>query len=1017
MSYMNDPREMAIRPESGVTLEQDNRVETFYHWGAMVTDLCDLPVSEYMKPMTVIVYGSGGGGWEPDIPESTTTESVKIWFRVLKDGNEINGDGEQLLSAGEDSETVWTACWEWVGSFSTEIKVAAIVQTENSAYTVSAIISDNNEKKHEEQIVEIKSDETVESYKSYGVASVDTPVENVTGTTYTEVVESENIKYNFEVSSAETIVYLTLKLNAVDNYTNSEMRYGDEIPFSEVSIDKEGYDFLYWVDSKGNRFTGTTMPSNNLTLTAKYEVKKCNVTFIYVFDDVEEVYSSMTVNYGSTVKSFPSTSKVGYDFQGWEPAKTTVINGDTEFRAIFTSKEYTVTWSGYTDGPLVETYKYNELLVQPEDPVKDGYTFNGWDATIPEKVTKNLVFKAKFTINKYKIEYFISIDGDKGLPVSSYTQNYGTKITLRPLPVQDGYSFTEWSGYEDGMTVPSHDVEFITERTTNVYTIYYYVNGELNTFVDVQYGEEIPDYEYVQEGYTVTEWEPSIPETMPAEDLSVYCSATVNTYELVFVDQDGNEYVVMAEYGTTIGENLPVIEGKTFVISEEEANSTVGVGGATINGVVEVNNYKTIITINGETVETSLPYGTNIREYIEENYPAEEGHTLVVESNYETVPSLPEGETLEINVSYIVNVWVLSYATEGLEENESGEMDVEYGASVIDKLPVIEAEGHTFNGWFVNDVEIDDSYTMPDSNLSVVGQYEKMLFNVTIYDENDNVIFSKAYEYKTNISSVLNAPEVVEYVNSVVGYDISFNLNDVPVDESMEIVEDLELFVVKTPKQYVLTFMNGDEIISAQTVDFESIITYPPMDGYIKDGVEYVFVWEDTSYNGQKMPNKDLEIKGEYQQKAEAPIYFGTFNVKTADYDSSNTTQYFDATKLETEYFGNVEVSKCVGDGAAISVPLIKDEYYASLNIIQQNTYKKENKCPYCFVLPNGLVETYAVNILDGANVDHWSECVTDGEVVTYNGNEYQFFVYYTDSAYPVKNTQTMGFTIKLTKK
>ena len=56
MSYMNDPREMAIRPESGVTLEQDNRVETMYHWGAMVTDLCDLPVSEYMKPITVIVY-------------------------------------------------------------------------------------------------------------------------------------------------------------------------------------------------------------------------------------------------------------------------------------------------------------------------------------------------------------------------------------------------------------------------------------------------------------------------------------------------------------------------------------------------------------------------------------------------------------------------------------------------------------------------------------------------------------------------------------------------------------------------------------------------------------------------------------------------------------------------------------------------------------------------------------------------------------------------------------------------
>jgi hypothetical protein len=52
--YLNDPREMSIRPESGITLEEDNRTEKMYHWGAKVLDLCDLPVDEYMKPMTVI---------------------------------------------------------------------------------------------------------------------------------------------------------------------------------------------------------------------------------------------------------------------------------------------------------------------------------------------------------------------------------------------------------------------------------------------------------------------------------------------------------------------------------------------------------------------------------------------------------------------------------------------------------------------------------------------------------------------------------------------------------------------------------------------------------------------------------------------------------------------------------------------------------------------------------------------------------------------------------------------------
>lgn len=78
MSYLNDPREEAIRPESGVTLEQDNRVETMYHWGAMVLDLCDLPVEEYMKPMPVNVVsgGTSGGGDTPSGDDSATTYSL-----------------------------------------------------------------------------------------------------------------------------------------------------------------------------------------------------------------------------------------------------------------------------------------------------------------------------------------------------------------------------------------------------------------------------------------------------------------------------------------------------------------------------------------------------------------------------------------------------------------------------------------------------------------------------------------------------------------------------------------------------------------------------------------------------------------------------------------------------------------------------------------------------------------------------------------------------------------------------
>ena len=57
MSYLNDPRERAIKDDLNYILEEDDRYEEMYQWGAKILDLCDLPVEEYMKPMTVIGIG------------------------------------------------------------------------------------------------------------------------------------------------------------------------------------------------------------------------------------------------------------------------------------------------------------------------------------------------------------------------------------------------------------------------------------------------------------------------------------------------------------------------------------------------------------------------------------------------------------------------------------------------------------------------------------------------------------------------------------------------------------------------------------------------------------------------------------------------------------------------------------------------------------------------------------------------------------------------------------------------
>ena len=1010
---MNDPREMAIRPESGVTLEQDNRVETMYHWGAMITDLCDLPVSEYMKPMTVIVYGNGGG---EDYPGTTLkTENVKIWFTVLKNSNEITNEPETVFAAGENAENIWTARWQWTGTFSNSIQVAAVVQTDQDTYNVSAILNDNEKKSYEKEIVEAKGSEAITSYKSYGVASTETPVENVTGLTYTETVTDENVKYKFEISSAETIVYLTLKLVGATSYTNMEMRYGQEIPFNKVSTEKEGYDFLYWADSNGKEYTGTTMPAQNLTLTAKYEAKKCQVDFVFVIDGVEEVISSTTVNYGSKITRFPSTSMTGYDFKGWEPSTSTVIKEDTTFRAIFEPKKYTVTWSGYTDEPLVQEYKYGAAINAPEPPEKEGYTFTKWDKTIPSAVTTNLKFTAQFTINQYVITYFAEYDGDRN-ELSAFTKNYGTRITLPKVPTEKGYTYSEWQSEYTGTTVPAYNVEYVTVKTTNTYILAYYDNGVLIREEKYKYLQKISPYLYEKPGYVVSDWE-NLPESMPYNNVSAYCTSEIMRFTVTFIDQDKN-IVKVAEgvpYGTTIKDIFPQVpEGHSYNVSEDVLKTSIK---EDMNIVVEVivNNYDLTIVHNGNETVISLPYRTNIRKYVEAKYPPEDGYDLEIDTIYETIPA---NNTARVEYRYIPKVLLLTYTTNGSDNDLSGEINVPYDTILLTVLPETYQEGHIFNGWYYDDIKVEENTTMPNKNIVVNGNYEKELYEVRIID-GEEVVYTETCAYKTKLSSVLSNKNVTEYVEtqSANGQTVSFELNGEPVNKEMEITSNLDIYVKKTPNKYLLTFKNGAETISQKLVQFGDVINYPTMPDKTTEGIEYVFVWENSSYNGKTMPANDLVIVGNYREKADAPIYFGTFKVATSEYDSGNTTQYFDEEKLGTKYYGSVTVSECVGNGAKIDVPRISDEYYVSLNAVQKGQYKKATRYPYSFVLPNGLTENYIISLTDGVNVDHWNECVTDGQIVMYNGNEYKFYVYYTDVAYPVLTDDTMPFILKLIKK
>jgi hypothetical protein len=878
MSYINDPREMAIRSEDGMTLEQDNRHEQMYQWGAMIIDLCDLPVEEYMKPMTVI--GLGGG----NLPE-----------------------------------------------------------TGDTMYILKFVVDD-------------------------------------------VVVLQESLKS------------------------------GDPIPFT-VNAEKEGRNFLGWYYGGTKYEDGSLMPSRNLTLTAKYS---CDISFVFVIDGVEEEVSSYTINYNTKPSNIPSVNKPGYKFLGWEPSTAKTVTEHTVFKGSFESIVYVVTWSGYTDGVLTQEYKYGDTLIVPTYPEKEGYTFVGWDKNVPDIVTSNLSFNAKFTINKYNITYHEVIDGVESEPISSITLTYNSTIPSKNKLVKSGYTYTDWEGYNsetgeefNGTRMPSFNLKYISIRTTNEYVLGYYDNNELIKEDSYLYNSQIIPFIYEKEGWTVSEWE-NLPEFMPYHNVSAHCTSIINVYEILFIDQDGNEYIVEAEYGTPIADIIPVIDGKTFELPEEYEGKTVSVINEPIKGNVKINEYKATITIDGNTEEIELLFGTNVEEYFTEKYPAEEGYHIVIESNYETVPSNDE---LIVTIKFEPNIWILSYHTTGAFDDMNGSKEVAFGTPILNELPEIsKLEGYDFSGWYNGEIKITESDLMPNNNLYVSGEYIIKSFSVIIKD-GEIIVFEKSYEYGTPLSEIVNDEIVVSYIKELelIGYNGVLTLNGELVDENSLIASDIEINIERSEKEYLLTFMNGENIISSTSVKFNSIIEYPVMNNYTEDGVEYIFYWDDESYNGKPMPPMDLIINGQYQAKSEAPIYYGSFKVSKSAYTPDNTTQYLDESKLETEHYGIAIVSECFGDGLYIRVPIIGDPEMAGMNAIQKRNYLKLWTQPLAIMVPCKVANENTIQLFNAAGIDTWHLFKTDKQIVSYRGNDYYFFVQYDDEVLnPVATSETLNFTLKL---
>ena len=356
---------------------------------------------------------------------------------------------------------------------------------------------------------------------------------------------------------------------------------------------------LYWSDENGNCYKpGDTVPAD--------------VSMLSITGDYEVIYLPGTYGTGSAVTDMKPHNNIltlrgalftraGYTQVGW----STVDGGEKvyDFKDIYTKNEaltlypvwntnkYTIAFDTNGGSEITPiTQDYGTKITAPDKPTRKGYTFKGWDKEIPKTMpAENITVKAQWEINPYTITF----DTNGGSEIAPITQDYGTEITAPDNPTRKGYTFKGWDK-EIPETMPAENITVKAQWEINQYTITFDTNGGSEIAPITQdYGTEItaPDNP-TRKGYTFRGWDKEIPETMPAENITItarWRDTEKPTGEIIIGTNKWNEFLNELTFGIFFKDTQEVTinavdnSGVVFVsylvtdreLSEAELNSLV----------------------------------------------------------------------------------------------------------------------------------------------------------------------------------------------------------------------------------------------------------------------------------------------------------------------------------------------------------------------------------------------------------------------------------------------------------
>ena len=699
--------------------------------------------------------------------------------------------------------------------------------------------------------------------------------EDVSGKLYSEqgVVDAATTAINNAVAALELMTYNAIFNVDGEEYAKVPTKVGEQI-VAPADPTKEGYTFAGWRPSVG--VMGTADATFEAVFTAAGNTAYTVNTYVMGTDGVygEPTSDTLTGTTGSTATFVPETRE-GFTVDNEQSVLSGEIaaDGSLVLKVFYSRNQYTLTAEG-----VAYTFYYG-AAVSVADPVKEHYTFAGWEPELPETMpAHDVTVVAKWTEDG--ADYTAYNAAVAAAQEKQGEENYGKKYTaetraaLAEALANDvsGKKYSE-QGLVDAATKAINDAVAALELMT--YTATFYVDGAVHATVQAKVGEQIalPE-EPAKEGYVFTGWDPEVG-VMGLEDVSFNAQFTAGavSYKVETYEMDVN-----GAYGAATVKTVPATTGEAVSVTPDARE------GFTVDN------------------ENSILSGT-----------------------------VAADSSLVLKVYYSRNQYKLS--VDGVES------DVYYGAALNVAEPAAR-EGFTFTGW-----NVEVPATMPAEDLTLVSQWSENDADYTAY--NAAVAAAQAKQGEENYDRKYTA-ETRAALAAVLAEDVSgkkYSEQGV-VDAATKAINDavaaLELMT------YTATFYVDGAVHATVTAKVGEQIVAPADPA--KEG--YIFKGWDKEVG--KMGVEDVSFNAEFEEATgiayTVEVYtmdvngnYGAAETKTL-YGTTGATVNADTTAAEgftfDESADNVVSGEIAADGSLVlKVYFARNQYKLTVDGVESMVY------------------------------------------------------------------------------